>query len=417
MLTQSEVDHLKMQPLPLAKSGNREGQPAPATFHCGSGLYMRINRSGGNSPADARGSWLFRYTHAGAARWLGLGKVSRLTYEDAQARLYRASLALADSIDPLLTKRSQRATAAAARGKLRTFGQCWDEFIKAGHLVGLAEKTRNGWLQHMQDYTLPVLAKLPVSTISTGDLRPVLEPHWYAQPKTARQIRMECERVLTFASVQGYVPKDAPNAAEIDRVNILLPAGAQATKPSKGHEYVPVSEMAALMGRLRAISGDVARCLEVLFLCAARKSEVAGMLWNEIDMVAGLITVPASRMKMKRGEPHLIPMSPRVRAILTAMPAGEPGDRVWPRSVSGNRVLLALLHKLTGQSTDGPDLHGSARVTFSTWSNDLDPTKSDVVEACLAHGEEDKVKGAYDKAQHLAARLELLTKYSEFCLS
>ena len=57
-----------------------------------------------------------------------------------------------------------------------------------------------------------------------------------------------------------------------------------------------------------------ANALRFLLLTAQRKSEVMGLPWNEIDLGAGLWTLPAERAKSKRE--HTIPLSPSALAIV-----------------------------------------------------------------------------------------------------
>jgi integrase len=414
MLTQNEIDRLKMTDLPLAQKGKKAGQLRPACYHAGGGLYLAVTTPGGNDPATAGGSWLYRYQIAGKPTWLGLGSIAVVSYEQAQRKAHSAAETLADGNDPLTIRDARLATAVAARGYKRTYRKCWNEFVEVGNLSGLKPRTRAGWTQHATDYVLPVIGHVAAGSITTSHVAYVLRPVWYSKPSVGRDLRMEIETVLTFANVAGYRDETRPNPAGVARVAKLLPAGAKPTKASVAHVMVPPAELPAFMAALRDVAGPVARCLELIALTASRKSEIAGLTWAEVDTVNGLITVSADRMKMKGRPAHVIPMSPRVADILAGMTAGAAGDRVWPQSVSGGRALLELLHKVTGIDQGGPDLHGM-RATFSTWANDTKAADPHVIEACLAHVKEDKVKAAYDRAEHIEARRALLTKYAAYC--
>jgi hypothetical protein len=47
---------------------------------------------------------------------------------------------------------------------------------------------------------------------------------------------------------------------------------------------------------------------------------------------------------------------------------------------------------------DPPTVHGLCRATFNTWAHETAAARPDVIEACLAHKEADRVKAAYNRA-------------------
>ena len=59
-------------------------------------------------------------------------------------------------------------------------------------------------------------------------------------------------------------------------------------------------------------------------------------------------------------------------------------------------------------------VHGLCRSTFSTWANDTGAARPDVIEACLAHREGDRIRAAYNRASFDDERRELLRAWSEF---
>ena len=59
---------------------------------------------------------------------------------------------------------------------------------------------------------------------------------------------------------------------------------------------------------------NVVMLAQFAILTAARTSEVIGARWEEIDMEAGLWTIPAQRMKARRA--HRVPLTDPVLAVL-----------------------------------------------------------------------------------------------------
>lgn len=75
---------------------------------------------------------------------------------------------------------------------------------------------------------------------------------------------------------------------------------------------MPYADVPAFVGKLgeRETVGRFA--LEALILTAARSGEIRGALWSELDLEAGLRTIPAARMKL--GRAHIVPLSPEAAA-------------------------------------------------------------------------------------------------------
>jgi integrase len=166
--------------------------------------------------------------------------------------------------------------------------------------------------------------------------------------------------------------------------------------------------------RLRAVRGTSARALEFALLTAARTAEIRGARWCEIDFESKTWTVPAERMKAR--EAHTVHLSDRAIEILEGQ-LGISTKYVFP-SVRGegaplsNMAMLECLRRLgVGEQAT---VHGLCRASFATWAYEAAGAREEIVEACLAHKEADRVKAAYDRSQHHTARRWLLQAWSDF---
>jgi integrase len=177
---------------------------------------------------------------------------------------------------------------------------------------------------------------------------------------------------------------------------------------------LPFAEVPAFMERLREQKGIAARALEFAVLTAARTGEVTGATWGELDLAAGLWIVPGSRMK--GGEPHTVYLSPRAVEIVSAMKEVG-GDYVFPTPSDlsaplSNMAMLTLLRRMDADKRT--TVHGLCRASFSTWANETGAARSEVIEACLAHREGDRVRAAYNRATFATERRALLAAWAEF---
>ena len=109
-------------------------------------------------------------------------------------------------------------------------------------------------------------------------------------------------------------------------------------------------------------------------------------------------------------------LSPRSVEILKAQ-QGLDTELVFPSVMlpgkpMSNMAMLAVLDRMGMR--ERTTVHGLCRATFSTWANETAAARPDVIEACLAHWEADKVKAAYNRAQFTDERAALMNNWADF---
>jgi integrase len=403
---------------------------------------------GGNLLLRVRGesaSWVFRYTApSGKRRDMGLGIAHRGSLPQAGDSLtsardaaHEARELLRQGLDPLAERDSRRQAAAAAEID-RKLEKAKERLTLAraarGYHERVIEPTRTSkhaaqWISSLENHVPSDLWQAPISNITAPALLKALEgitPHERARnltsaggklPETVRRIRQRLESIFEDAQFHGHVTAN-PAAAIRRKLREAEPGKKAKTKNAEGFRALPYKDAPALMGRLRAAEGTAARCLEFAILTAARTSEAIYATWDEIDLQACTWLVPAKRMKA--GEPHLVHLSPRALELLSGQfgqderivfPSTMPTSDGQPRPQS-NMAMLTVLTRMGMR--DRTTVHGLCRATFSTWAYDTAAARPDVIEACLAHREADKVKRAYSRAQFADERAELLVKWSQF---
>jgi integrase len=158
----------------------------------------------------------------------------------------------------------------------------------------------------------------------------------------------------------------------------------------------------------------VTRCLlEFQLHTMVRSSEAAKASWDEIDFENMLWEIPAERMKMK--VKHTVPLTQQVLNLLELVKplTGErkyifPADR-HPNQPSGSERANKALQRI---GFKGRLVAHGMRSLASTTLNEKG-FDGDVIEAALAHQEENEVRRAYNRSKYLERRQKLMYWWSE----
>jgi integrase len=396
----------------------------------GGGLLLRVR--------EGRGIWVLRYTApTGKRRELGLGVAHRGSLAQAGASLtgardgaHRARELLRQGVDPLDAKADARQAAQAAEQARKaerevdrwTLARCARDYHERVIEPSRTTKHSAQWIASLENHIPPALWHRPIGEISAPELLSALlevKPHERARnlkgdtlPETVRRVRQRLEAVFEDAAFHGRAAGN-PAAAVKRKLREAAPRAVKGRFAALAYREAP-----ALVQRLRELPYTAARALELAVLCAARTSEVILAEWAEVDLDAGTWTVPAGRMKAK--EEHIVFLPPRAVEIVKAQVGHDP-RWVFPSPMPkadgtarplSNMAMLALLDRLGVR--DQTTVHGLCRATFSTWANETAAARPDVIEACLAHEEGNRVRAAYNRAEFAEERRALLVKWADY---
>jgi integrase len=194
-----------------------------------------------------------------------------------------------------------------------------------------------------------------------------------------------------------------------------------ALKPHKPKHHAAVVEPKAVGALLRAIdsyNGEpvTKAALQLAPLVFVRPGELRRAEWAEFDLEGATWRIPAERMKMR--DAHIVPLSRQAVSILREIyPITYrrsiyvfPSIRSARRPMSENTVTGAL--RRLGYSRDEMTGHGF-RSTASTLLNEQGWNR-DAIERQLAHSERDGVRAAYNRAEYLAERIQMMRAWADY---
>jgi integrase len=375
----------------------------------GGGLYLRVT-------PDGTKNWVYRYMLDGRPRWMGLGPLALYGLQEARAKALEARRLRHEGIDPIDTRRAQRARARLDAARAITFKECAESYVRA-HRAGWRNSKHAGqWAATLKTYVEPVLGMLPVQSVDTALVVKALEPIWTEKPETASRLRQRIEKILDYARVRGYRDGDNP-ARWRGHLDNLLPAISK-VRTVQHHAALPYEVLPAFLMRLREQEGTAARALEFAILTASRTGEVLGARWGEFDLNTKVWTVPAERMKS--GKAHRVPLSNRALAILTTLKAAKGRAEIGEQFVFAggkpglplsNMAFLMLLRRMKRNDLTA---HGF-RSTFRDWCAERTNFSSEVAEIALSHAVGDKVEAAYRRGDMFERRHRLMQQWATFC--
>ncbi|MGH9255255.1 MAG: tyrosine-type recombinase/integrase [Vicinamibacterales bacterium] len=389
-------------------SARRVFNAREAELSDGGGLLLRC--------FGAQAAWVFRYTSAaGKRREMGFGTCARhspqaagesLTLARSLAAKARAMLASTPPLDPIDERAKARAVAREAerrhkeekrREKLtraRAARAYHEKFIEPRK----TSKFAADWIRSLENHVPPALWHKPIAEITRAELLDFLRDIQHRMADTAQRVRRRLDEVFDEAIEPGVVTL---NPVAMLRTKLRKENAPRRPVPRPA---LPFGAVPQFVAQLRPQPGIAARCLEFT-ITAARTGESIGAQWPEFDLEVALWTVPGERMK--GGDPHSVHLSERAVAILQEMLAlGTP--YVFPSTRQAgpmsNMAMLALLERMKRADITVQGF----RATFSTWANETAAARPDVIEACLARREGDRIRAAYNRAQFAGEGRKLL---------
>ena len=259
-----------------------------------------------------------------------------------------------------------------------------------------------------------------------------LERHWaplHALPAATIGRRDVSARLIELARTSGTVGANRARANLSAAFAWAMKAGLVDANPVvgtvKGEEtsrerVLTPDELAAIWRATADLNGYDA-IVRLLMLTGARKSEIGGMAWSEIDRERMLWVLPAARTKNKRE--HEVPLSRQALAIIAEFPE-LPGcpylfGRGGRTSFSGWSQSKARLDaRITAQQ--GAPLASwivhDIRRSVVTHLAEVAIAPPHIIEAVVNHvsGHKDGVAGIYNRAAYRAEKASALQRWADW---
>lgn len=384
--------------MPLTDRAIKNAKPAekPLKLFDGGGLFLLVPPHGGKW-------WRLKYRFGGKEKLLSLGVYPDVSLKEARDRRQAARKQLSNGIDPGAARKAEKGVSSAesfeavAREWYVKYSPNWSE-VHAKRIIRDLERDIFPWM-----------GAKPINEIVAPELLTVLRRIEHrGAVETAHRALQVCGQVFRYGVATGKAVRD--------------PSGdlKRALPPVKKKNFASITDPKAVAELLRALDDYQGalptRCaLKLAPLVFVRPGELRRAEWQEIDLDASEWRIPADKMKAR--QPHIIPLSTQAVEVLCELkPLTGSGKYVFPgvrsrgRPMSENTVNAAL--RRLGYTKEQMTGHGF-RSMASTILHEQG-WESAIIELQLSHTERNKVKAAYNFAQHLTKRREMMQQWADY---
>jgi integrase len=340
------------------------------------GLGMRVTAAGARS-------YIFETRLQGKTIRITIGDTRTWTVAKAQAEATRHKAQTDQGIDPRQVRAEKLAaqeaakveTAAAALRESVTLGAVWPIYVEdrtphwgehqiSAHrkIIQAGGEKRKRSPKPTKSGPLSVLAAERLVDLTDARIEAWAKVEAQTRPSSARLAMRLLKAFLNWCAAHPhYSAIVTRNAAKSTKAREIL------GKPKVKHDLLQREQLAAWFGEVRKIGNPViAAYLQTLLMIGARREEVAGLRWADVDFQWG-----SMKLGDKVEDFRMVPLTPYVAHLLAALPrrnewvfsspSAESGKLAEPRIAHNEAVAAAGLPHLT--------LHGLRRsfATLSEW--------------------------------------------------
>lgn len=346
--------------------------------------------------------WVSDYKYAAKRQSLTIGKYPAMSLADARQRNQQIKDLIKQGINPKHDKKRLQADTDGSRA-FDIIAQRWHDDRKA-HIAPTTYS--RDYSQYQRDIK-PVIGHMNIEDITAPDVLAIGKAvEARGATDMARRAIRQTGQIFKQAIREGLITH---NPASNDLTAAL--------KPHKvtHHHRITSQQLPKLLQDIDAYGGHLLVKLGfwVLAYTFVRTKELRMMEWCEIDHKAKIWRIPAEKMKM--GRPHIVPLAPQVMAILEQIRALGLSDKYVfynterHQPYSENAFSNALKRMGYKDKMTGHGFRGLASTTLHERE-----FMHEAIELQLAHEKENKISKAYNGAQHLPYRTDMMKKWANF---
>jgi len=250
-------------------------------------------------------SWIIMFRIDGKQQYRKIGSYPALSLAAARDSAREALKSAGRGIDPIRAKAEEKRRVA----KIRTVARAVDEFVDK-----YAKRNNRSWKEVervLQVYVVPALGDRPLPSITASDIHGLLDALVDAgHPYMANRLLAHTRKFFNWCASRNWI-------ADTPTKNIARPANEEARD-----RVLSDIEIGLLWRACDDLGWPFGPCFRFLLLTGQRRNEVATMEWANVDLDAGLWTLPRQATKTGRG--HEVPLTPMAVQLIQSLPRNGP---------------------------------------------------------------------------------------------
>lgn len=234
---------------------------------------------------------------AGRNRRMAIGRFGELTVDEARRKAKRLRADISDGVDVM-----QRRDEARLRMTADSFATVVERYLE------FSSKPGRYWKEVarlLTSHDLQAIRNKPLETITRVELVAIIDRVAMRSPSMARALFAALRPLFKWCIPRGII-----ETSPLDGVTPPAPLSAR-------DRILNEAEIAAFWQATEALGYPFSPIYRLLLLTGQRRSEVAGMRWDELDLAARCWVIPAERTK--NGKPHLVDLSPQALEIIDTL--------------------------------------------------------------------------------------------------
>jgi integrase len=283
-----------------------EGESDKIFFDDLSGFGYRLRRS---ATGKVMRSWIVQYRRGPHTRRMTLGPANLLTAAMARDKAEKILAKVKLGGDPQRDKSDRRDKDAVTLGKLIDDYLAQKKTLRPNTYRGSELYLRGSYFMKLHSMAIDQITKRDVAV----QLVRIAREH---SPVTASLARTKLSAFYVWVMESGF---DVSNPV------------VGTTRPAKAPERDRVLTDAEMTAIWRACDdpelGQLGLIVKLLILTGARRQEIGGMSWSELDFEQAVWTLPAERSK--KDHKHTLPLMPAMLEIIGSVPQRAGRDQLF----------------------------------------------------------------------------------------
>jgi integrase len=361
------------------------------------GLAFRVNAATKWNP-EGRRDWLLRYRpRKQPQKAVALGAYPAVSLSEARRRAGEIVAAAKRGVDLIAAEEREVDTQRAAEAKARPVSEMANAYLDS---VKPRLRSWRSVESRTRCHIIPKLGNRPVGEVTRADVVEFLDGlERNGLRHQVNRCRETLRQIFAYAIERDLIAVNP--VAGVSKRKVEIPRDRTLTAP----------ELTALWRAIDKLPQLPRGYFRVVLLTGARRNEVRGMAWSELDLDACLWRLPAERNKS--GRPFEIPLSAPAVATLRALP------RIGPMvfALDGKRPMTVhqLIERVRREAGLLDVRMHDLRRTLRTGLAELGVT-FEVAERVLNHAMPG-LQAVYNRHNYLAEKRTALALWAEHILA